>query len=226
MINSEFSIQNSALKYDAVIFDHDGTIVDSAPGIRKSANAAFEALGFPTMEMEQFMPFLGPPLQESFTQLAGMTREEAGRAIAIYRREYNAGNCFILNIYDGMEALLRKLRAAGIKTAVASSKPTVFLEKVLGGIGLRALFDAVCGVELDRLHGGKDDIIAKAARRGGVPLERCLMVGDRRFDAEGAKALGIPCAGVLYGYGSREELELAGADFLVEGCGEILDICI
>jgi len=207
--------------YDLVIFDHDGTIVDSAPGILKSANAAFEELGYPALSMAQFSPYLGPPLQDSFTQFAGMSSEEARRAIAVYRREYAAGNCFVLRIFPGMEQLLRNLRAAGIKTAVASSKPTVFLEKVLGGIGLRERFDAVCGVELDRLHGGKDDIIAEAARQCGVPLARCLMVGDRRFDVEGAKILGIPCAGVLYGYGSREELERAGAEFLVESCGAL-----
>jgi len=212
--------------YDLVIFDHDGTIVDSAPGILKSANAAFAELGYPTMEMAQFMPFLGPPLQDSFTTYAGMTREEAQRAIAVYRREYAGGNCFVLRVFDGMERLLRNLRAAGVKTAVASSKPTVFLEKVLGGIGLRDLFDAVCGVALDRLHGGKDDIIAEAAKQCGVPLERCLMVGDRRFDVEGAKALGVPCAGVLYGYGSREELETAGAEFLAEDCAALEVLCL
>ena len=212
--------------YDLVIFDNDGTVLDTAPGILKSANAAFAALGYPQMEMAQFMPFLGPPLQNSFTEFAGMSPEEAQRAIAVYRREYDAGNCFVLDIYPGMERLLRNLRAAGIKTAVASSKPTVFLEKILGGIGLRELFDAVCGVALDRLHGGKDDIIAEAARQCGVPLGRCLMVGDRRFDAQGAKALGIPCAGALWGYGSREELEAAGAEFLVENCGALELICL
>jgi len=219
-------MNNSALKFDAVIFDNDGTVLDAAPGILASANAAFAELGYPAMEMARFMPFLGPPLQDSFTQFAGMSAQEAERAIAIYRREYNAGNCFVLEVYDGMEALLRKLRAAGVKTAIASSKPTVFLEKILSGIGLRELFDAVCGVALNRLHGGKDDIIAEAARQCGVPLERCLMVGDRRFDVEGAHALGIPCVGVLYGYGSREELEAAGVDFLAETCEALEGICL
>jgi len=211
--------------YDAVIFDNDGTVLDSAPGILGSANAAFEELGYPILTMEAFMPYLGPPLQNSFTEFAGMSREEAEQAIAIYRQAYNVGSCFILEVYPGMEGLLRKLREAGMKTAIASSKPTVFLEKILSEIGLRGLFDAVCGVELNRLHGGKDDIIAEAARQCGVPVERCLMVGDRRFDVEGAHALGIPCVGVLYGYGPREELEAAGADFLVGGCGEIEGIC-
>ena len=212
--------------YDAVIFDNDGTVLDAAPGILKSANAAFEELGYPLLAMAEFMPYLGPPLQDSFTRFAGMSREEAERAIAIYRREYTAGNCLLLEVYPGMEQLLKNLRAAGIKTGIASSKPTVFLERILTEIGLRPLFDAVCGVALDRLHGGKDDIIAEAAGQCGVPVGRCLMVGDRRFDVEGAKALGIPCAGALWGYGSREELEQAGADFLVKSCGEIEGICI
>jgi len=213
--------------YDAVIFDNDGTVLDAAPGILGSANAAFAELGYPTLTMEQFMPYLGPPLQDSFTRFAGMSLEEAEQAIAIYRREYIAtGKCFVAEVYPGMGQLLKNLRAAGIKTGIASSKPTVFLEKILTEIGLREHFDAVCGVALDRLHGGKDDIIAEAARQCGVAIEQCLMVGDRRFDAEGAHALGIPCVGVLYGYGSREELEQAGADFLVESCGEIEGVCL
>ena len=212
--------------YSAVIFDNDGTILDSAPGILKSANTAFEALGYPVLTMEEFGFFLGPPLQNSFTEYLGMSLEQAEQAIAIYRKAYTGGNCFVLDIYPGMEQLLKKLRAAGVKTAVASSKPTVYLEKVLSGIGLRPLFDAVCGVELNRLHDGKADIIAEAARQCGVPAEECLMVGDRRFDAEGARALGIPCAGALYGYGSREELEQAGADFLVENCADLERICL
>jgi len=227
MNNSALSIQNSALKFDAVIFDNDGTVLDAAPGMLECANIAFAELGYPALTLEEYAPYLGPPLQDSFSRFAGMSLEEAEQAIAIYRREYNTGGkCFVLEVYPGMEELLRKLRAAGVKTAIASSKPTVFLEKILGGIGLRGLFDAVCGVELNRLDERKSDIIAEAARQCGVPVERCVMVGDRRFDVEGAHALGIPCAGVLYGYGAREELEAAGADFLVKGCGEIEGICL
>jgi len=212
--------------YDAVIFDNDGTLVDSAPGILKSANTAFAELGYPAMAMAQFRPFLGPPLRNSFMAFAGMSDGEAERAVAVYRREYAGGNCFILQIYPGVEDLLRKLRAAGIKTAVASSKPKMFLEKIFGGIGLRALFDAVCGPDPDNHDEGKADIIAEAARACGVPPARCLMVGDRRFDVEGARALGMPCAGVLYGYGSREELEAAGADFLAADCGALSEYCL
>jgi len=208
-------------RYDAVIFDFDGTFTDSAEGILASANTAFEEMDFPLMGFPEFKRFLGPPLQESFIQFCGMTQEQARQAIAIYRREYDAGNCMRTRVYDGMEPLLRRLRAAGIKTAVASSKPAVFLEKILDGLGMRDLFDAVCGPGLGFVDSSKSGLIAEAARQCGVPPARCLMAGDRRFDIEGAKALGMPNAGALWGFGSREELEEAGADFLVEQVGSV-----
>lgn len=204
--------------YDAVIFDNDGTFLDTEEGIHKSVNCALEEMGFAPLSRAQFLPFIGPPLQGSFMQHAGMTQQQAGQAIAIYRREYTGGNDRLLRIYPGMPELLRKLRAAGIKTAIASSKPTVFLENIITALGMRQMFDAVCGTELDRTESGKADIIQNAARQCGVPAERCLMVGDRRFDIEGAKALGMDSAGVLYGFGSRDELLQAGADFLAEDC--------
>ena len=118
--------------YDAVIFDNDGTVLDAEPGMLECANAAFAELGYPTLTLGEYAPYLGPPLQDSFSRFAGMSLEEAEQAIAIYRREYiTTGKCFVLEVYPGMEQLLRKLRAAGVKTAIASSKPTVFLEKIL-----------------------------------------------------------------------------------------------
>jgi len=210
----------------ALIFDFDGTVSDSSEGIYLSASAALAEMGFPALDMPTLKKFLGPPLQQSFMDECGMSLEESGRAIAIYRREYDAGNCFKLRLYDGMEQLLENLRAAGIKTAIASSKPTIYLEKILCGIGKRHLFDAVRGVTLDRLESGKADLIAGAANAMQVPIENCLMVGDRRFDIEGANALGMRSVGVLYGYGSREELERAGAAWVVETCGEIETIAL
>ena len=212
------------MPFKALIFDFDGTVSDSSEGIFASANTALAELGFPTLDMPTLRKFLGPPLQQSFMDECGMTLEESRRAIAVYRREYDAGNCFRLRIYDGMEALLLHLRKAGIKTAVASSKPTIYLEKILRGIGIRDLFDTVQGVGLDRLESRKHDLIAAAAARLGVPVQACLMVGDRRFDIEGANALGMRSVGVLYGYGSREELERAGATWLAQTCGEIENI--
>jgi len=212
------------MSFPALIFDFDGTISDSSEGILASANAAFAEMGFPLLDLRSIRAFLGPPLQQSFMDECGMTLEESRRAIAIYRREYDAGNCFKMRLYDGMEELLQILQASKIKTAVASSKPTVYLEKILRGTGRRHLFDAVQGVTLDRLESGKADLIAGAAAAIGIPAERCLMVGDRRFDIEGAAALGMHSAGALYGYGSREELERAGATYLVEHPLDILTI--
>jgi phosphoglycolate phosphatase len=207
--------------YDAVLFDCDGTFADTCAGVLASANAAFVELGFPQMEPAAFRPYLGPSLQSSFVHLLGMTLEQAQHAIEIYRREYAGGNCYRLRVFDGMEELLQRLRDANIKTAIASAKPLIFLEKILERLGMRHYFDAVCGVGLNRMESAKADIIAEAAARCCVPAGRCLMVGDRNFDIEGAKALGMPSAGVLFGFGSPEELTQAGADFLAEDCAAL-----
>jgi len=210
--------------FRAVIFDSDGTLSDSSEGILASANAAFAEMGFPLLDMQSIRPWVGPPLQDSMMNRHGMTLEEATRAIAIYRREYTAGNCFLQRSYDGMVEMLERLRAAGFKTAVASSKPTVFLEKILKGTDRWHLFDTVCGVTLDRTESSKTDLIAAAAAQLGLAPADCLMVGDRRFDIEGANALHMQSAGVLYGYGTREELEQAGATYIIEHPSELLTI--
>jgi len=210
--------------FRAVIFDSDGTLSDSSKGILASANAAFAEMGFPLLDMQTIRPWVGPPLQDSMVNRHGMTPEEAERAIAIYRREYSAGNCFLQRSYDGMVETLERLRAAGLKTAVASSKPTIFLEKILKGTNRWHLFDAVCGVDLNRLESSKTDLIAAAAAQLGLAPADCLMVGDRRFDIEGANALHMQSAGALYGYGTREELEQAGATYLIEHPSELLQI--
>ena len=208
----------------AVIFDSDGTLSDSSEGILASANAAFAVMGFPLLDAQSVRPWVGPPLQQSMVDRHGLTPEEAEQAIAIYRREYDAGNCFLQRSYDGMVETLERLRAAGLKTAVASSKPTVFLEKILQGTNRWHLFDAVCGVTLDRTESSKTDLIAAAAEQLGLAPANCLMVGDRRFDIEGANALHIQSVGVLYGYGTREELEQAGATYIIEHPLELLPI--
>ncbi|MDR1465184.1 MAG: HAD hydrolase-like protein [Oscillospiraceae bacterium] len=203
-------------RFDAVLLDFDGTFADTSEGVLASANTALEELGYPTMGLPEFRKFLGPPLEESFHRFLGMDRDTARRAIDIYRREYRAGNCLRLRIYDGLPALLLRLRTEGFQLGIASAKPTVFLERILAGLGMRDLFAAVSGVALDRLDTGKADLIAAAARDCGTALPQTLMVGDRRFDMEGAKAAGAPCAGALFGFGSREELLAAGADYLIE----------
>jgi phosphoglycolate phosphatase len=202
--------------YEAIIFDFDGTFADTSEGIYLSANAALRALGLREISLRELRGFLGPPLQEGFVTLLGMGEAQARQAVEVYRREYAAGNYLKLRIYDGLLALLEDLQKRGIKLGVGSAKLTDYLEEILRAIGCRGYFDAVCGASPDQLEGGKSGIIAEALRQCGARPERCLMVGDRRYDIEGAKALGMPSAGVLFGFGSREELEAAGADFLLE----------
>lgn len=210
--------------YSAVLFDFDGTFADTGEGVLASANAAFAAMGRPQMPPEAWRPCLGPPLLWSFTCVAGMTPEEAERAIEIYRKAYAEGNCYRLRVYDGMEALLRRLNEAGVPAAVASSKPTVFLEKILEHLGCRGYFAAVVGAELSRQEARKADLLLRAARACGAEPARCLMVGDRKFDMEAARELGMRAVGVLYGFGSEAELRESGADVLAADCGELGEI--
>ncbi|MDR3313644.1 MAG: HAD-IA family hydrolase [Oscillospiraceae bacterium] len=208
-------------KYAAVLFDFDGTFADSSEGILASANEAFAALGYPAWEMPAFRRFLGPSLQDSMMRFAGMSPEEAQRAIAIYRASYVAGNCLRLRIFDGMEELLRRLTAENIPVAIASSKITTYLEKILQSVGYRHYFTAVVGAEPTSMENDKTHLLQKAAADCGAAPEDCLMVGDRYFDMEAAKALGMQAAGVLYGFGEKEELLAAGADFLAASCKEL-----
>ncbi|MCL2106142.1 MAG: HAD-IA family hydrolase [Oscillospiraceae bacterium] len=214
------------MRYNAVLFDFDGTFADTSQGILLCLNAALEQMGYPPRSMPEFRRFLGPPIQYSLREFAGMDENEVQRAVALYREGYAAGGCFRLRVYDGLEELLLRLRAAGVKTGIASSKPTVYLEQILRGIGKRRLLDAVCGTDKDHAESGKADIILEAARQCGVPPERCLMVGDRKFDIEGARAAGMASVGVLYGFGGREELEEAGADYIAEDCGALKRIVL
>jgi phosphoglycolate phosphatase len=208
-------------RFDAVILDFDGTFANTSEGVLDSANFAFRALGYPELSFEGILPYLGPPLEESMRRYAGMTREQAKKAIAIYRKAYAGGNCFRMRVYDGMEDLLQNCRAAGVKTAVASAKPTVFLEKILARLGMRGLFNALCGTELSRTDPDKSDLIASAMKACGAAPERTLMVGDRRFDMEGARKVGAYAAGVLYGFGTKEELLQAGAQSLAKDCAAL-----
>ncbi len=208
-------------KFDAVLFDFDGTVADTGEGVLASANEAFAALGYPQMEPAAFRPFLGPPLRQNFTDLIGMSPEEAERGVVIFRAAYAAGNCFRLRVYDGLETLLQRLAAERIPVAVASSKLTIYLEKILEGIGLRRYFAAVCGTEQGQNDSDKTALLLRAAQGCGAQAGRCLMIGDRRFDMEAAKGLGMCAAGVLYGFGDAKELLDSGADMLAANCEEL-----
>jgi phosphoglycolate phosphatase len=201
------------MHYDAVLFDLDGTLTDSGPGIFHSIRYAIEKLGLEDLEEPVLRQFVGPPLRDSFMKFFHMDSDRAEEAIAVYREDFATQGLFINRVYTGLPNLLRRLKAQGVYVALATSKPSVFARRILEHFGLLGLFDTVIGVPLEARDADKADII-----RAALParFHRAVMVGDRHYDVAGAKANHIDAIGVLYGYGSRAELMEAGADVIVE----------
>ena len=203
---------------ELILFDLDGTLTDSAPGITRCVQYALTYLGKPRYSPEELNCFLGPPLHEQFMKFAGLTSEEADTAVEQYRERYNGIGIYENEVYEGIPELLGLLKEHGKLLGVASSKPQVYVEEILNHFKLAGYFDAVVGSELDGSRTDKAEVIEEALCRTGYERkrDRVIMVGDRSNDAEGARKCGIACMGAAYGYGGREELEAAGAEYIAE----------
>lgn len=199
------------MKYRYYLFDFDGTIADTGEGIRKSVAWAAEKLGFAIPDRATLDRFIGPPLVDSFMEYCGMDEAQAERAVAAYRERYLPIGLYEANVYEGIPELLKTLKARGAYVAIASGKPTIMLERLSEHFALTPLLDAISGTDLGRHGADKRDLILAALPEGTDPAEVC-MVGDRRFDIEAAKALGMGAIGAGYGYATEGELERAGAD--------------
>ena len=214
-------------RFDAVLFDFDGTVADTGAGIFAGLRHAMAEMGLPPEEDDFLRRFIGPPIQAAFSALCGLSAEDSKRAIQLYRAHYGAGGLFELTVYPGIVPLLEALRTNGIRTGVASSKPQHLIQRIAEGIGIAPLFDVLCGAQSDHIRESKAEIIRRAMAELALPSDsRVLMVGDRYFDVDGAREVGIPCAGVLFGYGSAAELRDAGADFLVETAADLQEIVL
>lgn len=211
--------------YETILFDLDGTITDSAPGITNSVIYALKNYGIKETDYEKLCKFIGPPLVDSFQEYYGFSKEKALEAVEYYREYYSDKGIFENSVYDGFEEVARRLKERGKQLVVATSKPEPFAKRIMEHFGLATYFDCVAGMELDGRRGTKAEVIRYALDVCRVPDKgRALMVGDRKHDVIGARSAGIDCLGVLYGFGTREELECAGADYIVETVGEIPDV--
>lgn len=192
------------MRYRAVFFDLDGTIADSAPGILGSMQYALDKFGLhPTRE--QLRRYLGPPLQQMFADF--LPPEQVAEGVRIYREYYGGGGLFDARIYDGIPEAFRRLSGAGVAVCLATAKPRDTALRVLDHFDLTRWFVLVGGTDEEAGVADKTAVIRKNMRDGGFAPQDCLMVGDRRDDLLGAEAAGVDGLGVLYGYGSREELE-------------------
>lgn len=208
----------SALAYQYLLFDLDGTLTDSGPGIMNAAAYALEKMGVPVGERALLKRFVGPPLNQTFHNLYGIPWTHTMEAILHYRHYYNEmGGIFENQPYPGIHQLLAELKAEGNALLVATSKPLPMAQRVLDYYNLTQYFDFVFGGTLDESGCIKSVIVGQAVEACGLAAKgNILMIGDREHDVIGAHENGLPCVGVLWGYGSREELESAKAEYIAE----------
>jgi dTMP kinase len=211
------------MRYDWYLFDLDGTLTESDEGIVNCAKHALSELGVAPPSDEDLKRFIGPPLLWSFRSVAGLSEADARRATELYRARYSEFGWRENRVYPGIAPLLKAIRKRGGHVALASAKPEVFCRKILDYFGLSPYFDRVCGISLTDSAPEKADIISRALP-DGVDLARCVMVGDREYDIDGARAVGIKSVGVLYGYGT--EKEFAGADFVAGTVADLSDYLV
>ena len=210
--------------FDYIFFDLDGTLTDPAQGITNSFIHALKYFGREIPSYEELCKLIGPPLPYSFETILGFPKENVMEAVAKYREYFATKGLYENNVYPGIPELLQTLKEKGKHLVVATSKPEEYSIKIIEHFGLSKYFDFVCGSLMDESRSKKSEVIAYALERCGLDEEdknRVLMVGDRFHDIEGAKQNGLKSCGVLFGYGSRTELEDAGADYIVK---DVMDL--
>ncbi len=201
-------------EYSYILFDLDGTLTDPMEGITRSVQFALKHFGIEA-GLQELCRFIGPPLKDSFVEFYHFSEEEAELAVMHYRKYFEVQGIFENKPYEGIPQLLDDLKSAGKTLLVATSKPTVFAKQILDHFGLAPYFVFVGGSELDGRRTKKAEVIGYVLDYMNIlSLQSAVMVGDRKHDILGAKAIGIDSIGVLYGYGDKGELVDAGADYL------------
>lgn len=214
------------LDYDWLLFDLDGTLTDPFEGITLSVEYALNAFGIEVEDRRVLAPFIGPPLVESLTERYGFTMEDAVAAVAKYREYFAVKGLYENELFEGIPELLSDCRKAGYKISMATSKPTHYARIIAEHFDIARYFDAIHGSSLDGTRITKSSVVAEAVAEEHLDPTRALMIGDRRHDVEGAGEHGIRTVGVLYGYGSREEHEAAGAAYIVNDLDELRELLI
>jgi len=210
------------------LFDLDGTLTESHPGILRCAQYALKKMGYPEYPEEELRSFIGPPLDSQFREFAGMNAEQAAEATRLYRERFRSIGIYENALYPGIPELLEKLSEAGHVIGLATSKPEEFAVKILEHFGIRDYFSVISAVAMSEKNTAKSVIVGKAIDMAGFSgrHELVTMIGDRRFDMEGAKAQKVRAVGAVYGYGTAEELMETGADVLAYSVKELEKILL
>ena len=209
-----------ALKY--ILFDLDGTLTDPGLGITNCVMYALKRFGIEPSGREELFPYIGPPLLDSFMNFHSLNEDQAEKALWLYRERFDTKGLYENELIEGVPELLESLKNKGFKLIIATSKPEEYTVRILEHFSIDKYFDFVGGNTLREERPKKSDVIRYIMENHpDMSGDNTIMVGDRKFDVEGAHAFGIPAIGVLFGYGSRDELEFAGADFVVDTVREL-----
>lgn len=215
------------MRFKSVIFDFDGTICKTGEGIVKSAKYALEAFGFDVPQDESELEFfIGPPLLVTFQERYGADVQTAEELVKKYRERYTNIGVFESELYDGIERLLANLKKDGFLIGIASSKPQKYVQMLLEHFGVIKYFDCICGVTFTADCESKASIIARCLAELNTAPNEAIMVGDKKYDIEGAKANGVDGVGALWGYGTKFEFIEAGAKFIAEKVDDVESIAL
>ena len=217
------------MKYTTAIFDLDGTITDSCPGILNAIRYALKKREIDEPSEEVLRSFIGPPLQQQFQTVFGLSEEEGAAMVSTYREYYGVKGIFENRVYDGVPEMLEKLRAAGVRVLMATSKPEKYAKRIAEHFGFGRYFDFIGGACMDGTRTAKHEVIEYVLSSCGISEDErnsTVMIGDRSHDIQKEKKSGLHSIGVLYGYGSIEELKEAGAEVTALHPSDITDIVV
>lgn len=212
------------MKYDYLLFDMDGMLVDTREGILKCAAHALSAFGIEVEDLSSLTKFVGPPLSYSFTEFYGLSPEDAKKAVAIYRVRYSAKGQYECYVFDGVPEMLQALLKKGYRLCIATSKLESYAKAMLDRLGIGCYFEQVIGATPDEAISTKDEVIeASLVRMGITDRQRALMIGDRKHDVLGAKKCGLDSFGVYMGCAEESEHEAAGATYIANSIQSLQD---
>lgn len=212
-------------KYDYVLFDLDGTLTASAPGIRRCIELAMEKMGKEIPDLSDYSKYIGPPLIRTFKVVCGLSQEESKEALSIYLDYYETEGEPRNTLFEGTREMLENLRESNAKVAVCTSKNEISAKNVCDFLGITELLDALCGSDHTIGRREKEDIIPYAMSTLGVAdKSRVVMIGDTYFDTKGAVANNVDFIGVTYGYGKKEDMIDAGGKIFADSAKELCDL--